>query len=242
MHAQQSKRMKSEQPSISLWGLATETVLPLLASEKKTEFLDLLLKDEESRSYLLEKLTPDVVKRLTEPTEAPLDDDDIVLITYYMYSGLHDPELVDDRAGRHVYLPLTKLPWRIKTILKELWLKRRESEEFDQAYRICKNDYLLDDTDLFTGCYIDSILEKKVLYDCIPQWEDPGEHDISDFAQPGTVLYDAYVYHAVGNEDSVIEKVQEGLQRLFDDEHEYVDFGTQRWIRNPRVQIHLITN
>jgi len=219
--------MNSASQTLSLWGLATENVLPLLVAEKKNEFLDHVLRDKDSRAYLLNKLTPDAVKCLTQPTHTPLDDEDILLI-----------ERADSEISHHEYIVLGKLPWRIRLILQRLWTPTA------CVFTVDVND----DTDNeFVQMYL-SCLDQMVLEHCIPVWENPDEHDISEFAQPGTVLYDAYVYRAVNNEDSVIEKVQEGLQRIYDCLYDFELQGepiatywspTKRWMRSPRVKMYL---
>ena len=215
--------MRSASEVVSRWWLATKSMLPLLTVEKKTQFLEYVLQDEDSRSYLLNKLTPDIIKCLTQPTNTPLDDDDVVLIEQW-----------DGKVSQHAYMMFNDLPWRIKFIVECLWTPT------NYMFTIDKND----DTDNeFVRMYL-SCLERQVLENCIPVWEDPDEHDISDFAQPGTVLYDAYVYGAVDNEDSVIEKVQQGLQRLYEFELEDSPIATywsptKRWMRSPRVKMYL---
>lgn len=195
-----------------------------------TPRLDDLLSDEHARAYLMERLKPAIVQQLTKPDDDPLDNDDLVSIRIYEHeSGAH----VD-----HV-LRIDQLPWRIAVVLRRLWTPTNR----------CIHDRVDDDVpsnfdpgdNILVNTYIEC-LETTAFQECIPVWDDPDEHDVSEFAQPGTVLYDAYVYHAVNNKDAVVEKMVTSYEILITIAREN-GLQTQvasRWARNPRAMLRVV--
>lgn len=195
-----------------------------------TSRLDDLLSDKHARAYLMERLKPDIVQQLTKPDDDPLDNDDLVSIRIY-----------EHKSGSHVdhVLRIDQLPWRIAVVLRRLWTPKNR----------CIHDRVDDDVssnfdpgdNVLVNTYID-YLETTAFQECIPVWDDPDEHDVSEFAQPGTVLYDAYVYHAVNNKDAVVEKMVTSYEILITIAREN-GLQTQvasRWARNPRAMLRVV--
>ena len=73
------------------------------------------------------------------------------------------------------------------------------------------NNYSPDN--ICTETYLECLEEERI-DKCIPSWENPEAHDVSEYAAPGTVLHDAYVVHAIGNEDAVLEKLHEKIYEI----------------------------
>ena len=203
--------------------------------------LDDLLKDEHSRAYLIEKLKCDTIEQILKLTDDPLDDDELVLFVYR------------DDVGRGIVehtLRLDHLPWRIAVVIKRLWTPTNRIIQDDRLGKFYNDEHNFDsDDNIWVNTYVEC-LEETVFEHCIPLWEDPNQYDVSDFAQPGTLLHDAYVWRAVDNKDAVIEKVSEDLGTLSDilddwgnsahygaQRHETKDRLLSRWSRNPRVAV-----
>jgi len=207
-----------------LWGLAVERVLPMLAAEKKRAFVDHMLTDPEIRKYVIQKVEDDLIEYLTAPTDDPLEDDDVIAVT------------LDSGQKTKYLLHLNELPWRIGVVVKRLWCDQK-------SISIDFNNYSPDN--ICTETYLECLEEERI-DKCIPSWEDPDAHEVSDYAPPGTTLHDAYVVHAIGNEDAVLEKLHEKIYEIEDIALEKgrvfnVDLYKRkcRLIPQPRAEIYL---
>jgi hypothetical protein len=216
--------MEDSTSASPLWGLAVERVLPMLAAEKKKAFVDHILTDPEMREYLIKKVEDDVIKHLTTPTDDPLEDDDIVAVT------------LDLGQKRICLLHVNQMSWRIGVVVKRLWRDQK-------SISIDFNNYSPDN--ICTETYLECLEEERI-DKCIPRWEDPEAHDVSDYAQPGTVLHDAYVVHAIGNEDAVLEKLHEKIYEIEEiawEKGRAFDMDTYkrkcRLVPQPRAEIYL---
>lgn len=206
----------------SLWEIATSNLLPIIAAEKKTEFLDLLLQDEESVAYLTKKIFT---------AGGPLEDDDLVLVS------------LKDEAGNSsdYFIQVKDLPFRIAVVCRRWWNDGSYDAEIKQSALDDANDWVVE--------YMDCLAE-TAHNACIPVWDAFEYKDVSDFADPGTVLHDAYVYQAIGNELAVIEKMVETMESMTDrDELEARCVAISptspgyhprlRWVKTARMRIRV---
>lgn len=204
--------------------------------------LDHLLRDARARDYLQSQL------HKAFHTSMDLAGSDLVELVF-----LNDRKIFLNAVAR-----LESLPFRaveaVKLIYRKVTLHHKEC--FENVGKIrddgrveltlsYEDDACMDEWDF---AYT-SRLEDEIHEQCLPVFED--NEDVSDYTQPDTVLHDAYVYHSMGNEDTILEQYREDLQSFYEETTdktpalpgwltvEPVDHA-RVWVRKPRVRIVIV--
>jgi len=203
--------------------------------------LDHLLKDAKSRKYILSHLL-----KATD-TSPHLSGNDLVELVF-----------LNDCKFCHALTRLESLPFRVVEAIKIMYRKIVFQHDFQTVgsmqqdgrveLSLCFHDsFCIEEWERAYTCRIEEVVHEE----CIPIFEE--DEDLSDYAQPDTVLHDAYVYHSMGHQDVIQEHYIEDLSRFSEETTdgstvvpEWITIETvdhsQVWVRKPRVRIVITTS
>ena len=224
-----------------LWALAIDRVLPALAEEKGTAFLDRLV--HANREYLTSRLLSTLAH--TSPLLAQSDPIQLLFDS-------------DVNACRFRTTTLSALPFRLVEAVRMLYAKAvRERERFEDG---CYVLTIREEQDLepWAAAYLERVQQELQCIGDVDVEEDEDELwsiDPADHAQENTVRFDAYTLLRDGRDEThVVEALTEDILDFFfgdgDDEAELPNSSSSSssssdtarpvWTRAPRVRIHAV--
>ena len=231
----------------ALWEVVTGSILPDLQLKDPAKFMDVVTGSGEMTAQLVDKL----VKRAnhTCPQLAASDHVELAVVDESELRSSRGIDWTSAINGVTLFtMVMGNLPYKIRAAIEETFREhargkraRGVSVSSDGRLEIRVRDF--SDPDELFNAYINAV-QQTADAECVeaPDREDPEEVDPSDYAQPDTLLWDAYELRLNDNEGALQEEFEEDCATFFDLDDMTTKMLVSQpleavWCRKPRVRL-----